>query len=207
MCLALCCKRVMKETERNVSFPQTCRNRSYRRLKVWNNRKALSLFVYVCVRETEFPICVTLAWSGGWIDKLPLLTLNLCLGPPLHKRARWVRPFCSLQLFDISTGFNPKWLDGEEVEGGSSFSRQTRFWQRAGIVFLKCSMTNTVGATNRSDFSQKKEDCREEWRGPWSKRWRISLHFWTHAWSACKAIFPQVIHSLPHTTLMPCILQ
>lgn len=69
-----------------------------------------------------------------------------------------MRPFCSLQLFDISPGFNPKLVDREEVAGDSSFNRQT-------LVFSKCSVTNTVGATNTSDLLREKSGLAERREG------------------------------------------
>lgn len=101
-------------------------------------------------------------------------------------------------------GFNPKWWDGEEVEGGSSFSGQTLFdnMRRLSshsvpwlILWVQPRQTRT--------FSRKKKERkrREERKGPGSRKWGIRPHFWGHAWSACLAIFPQVI--LPPPT-RPC---
>lgn len=82
------CERAMKEKEhklkRNVPFPCTWEFRRHIWHKIFDNKiVATGQLCVMCmfVWETEFPMSLTLAWSGGWTDKLPLVTLNLCLGP------------------------------------------------------------------------------------------------------------------------------
>lgn len=78
---------------------------------------------------------------------------------------------------------------GEEVEGGSSFNVQTLFYNvhrlsSHSVLWLILWATNI-----------KKRRSLEKEEGERVSKWRISLHFWAHAWSAFLAIFPQVIHS------------
>ena len=110
---------------RNVSFPHTLAGTGDTDvLRFLDNRAALSVFVYVCVRGTQFPMCWTLPWSGGWTDKLPLLTLNLCLGPCCIKGPMSEALLLCAALTFLQGLIQSDWTE-EEVEGGSSFNRQT----------------------------------------------------------------------------------
>lgn len=148
-----------------------------------------SSFVYVFAQQTKFPMCLTRVWSTPRADRLPHLPLDCKQGPLLHKDPdEWGPPALRAALAFEQGLIQNDWT-GEEVEGGSSFNVQTLFYNvhrlsSHSVLWLILWATNI-----------KKKRSLEKEEGERVSKWRISLHFWAHAWSAFLAIFPQVIHS------------
>lgn len=148
-----------------------------------------SSFVYVFAQQTKFPMCLTRVWSTPRVDSLPHLPLDCKQGPLLHKDPdEWGRPALRAALAFEQGLIQNDWT-GEEVEGGCSFNVQTLFYN-VHRLSSHSVLWRILWATNI-----KKKRSLEKEEGERVSKWRISLHFWAHAWSAFLAIFPQVIHS------------
>lgn len=121
--------------------------------------------------------------SSFWTDKL------LMPEPQLEKEKCLMSEsllLLSAALWHVYKNCNQKWLD-MEAKHCLTLSK---------IVFSKCSITKSVGATNNLHNFWKTglAEC--------SQKWRKKIHiFKTYVSSACLAIFPQDIYSLlPHSS-------
>lgn len=119
-----------------------------------------------------------------------ILTLNPPAERVLDKRSDEWGPSALYNSLTFPQGFNPKWSDKEEVEGGSSFNRQTLLLTASMSCLLELFHDEYQWVKRTIWILSEQETTREKGMEPMRKWWRTNAHFSTHTQNACLSIFP-----------------